>query len=254
MMRVLHVDLETAPNIAHVWQLWDVNVSLNQLIVPSYILCWAAKWDGERDVHFARVRHDARGGVVPASRRVMLERIHALLSQADAVVTYNGARFDLPKLRGEFIAAGLDPPAPFKSIDLFLTARRLGYPSSKLAYVAQALGVGSKVKHEGHDLWKACMADDEAAWGRMRRYNEGDVRLQERVYHRLRPWIAGHPNAGLYVDGDDPVCPRCASKRLQRRGFAAKNERKFQRFQCSGCGGWSTAAKADGEATTRRAL
>jgi len=34
-MQILLLDIETAPNTAHVWGLWNQNVSLNQLMESS---------------------------------------------------------------------------------------------------------------------------------------------------------------------------------------------------------------------------
>ena len=70
----------------------------------------------------------------------MLEGIHKLLDEADAVIHYNGKRFDIPSLNKEFLLNGMFPPAPFKEIDLLTVARgRFRFVSNKLDYVAQQL-------------------------------------------------------------------------------------------------------------------
>jgi uncharacterized protein YprB with RNaseH-like and TPR domain len=197
-MKVLHLDVETAPLTVHAWRLFDQNISLQQIVAGDYMLCWAAKWDGERAIRFASLRRDGQ--------HQMMGQLHALIQEADMVVTYNGDRFDLPWLNTEFFKAGLAPPRPCASYDLLPPIRRkFRLPSYKLAYVAQFLGVGSKVKHEGHDLWKACMAGDEGAWKRMERYNRGDVRLQERVYPQYQcqkcgGWTTDKRRSGPTVD------------------------------------------------------
>lgn len=79
----------------------------------------------------------------------MLKQIHALLNEADAVVHYNGAKFDIPTLNKEFILHGLPPPAPYKQIDLLRTARsQFKFPSNKLDYIAQALDLGKRLNIE----------------------------------------------------------------------------------------------------------
>lgn len=253
-MRVLILDIETAPNLAHVWRLWQTDVGLNQLIVPGYILCFAAKWLDERTVHFARVKHDARTGrPTAASQRAMLAKAHALLSEADVVVHYNGVSFDIPRLNAEFLECGFAPPAPFAQVDLYRAIKkRASFPNHKLAYVAERLGVGSKVKHEGHVLWRKCMADEAAAWGRMKRYNVGDVRLTEDLYKRILPWIPGHPNRALFVSDTEPRCPHCASTSLQRRGVTRTSAQTYVRYQCNGCGAWSRGTKKQSAAIVRR--
>lgn len=149
-MKILLLDIETAPHLAHVWGVWQQNVGMNQLLEPGYMLCWAAKWLGEKEVYFSSVRKGAGR---------MVKEIHQLMSEADAICTYNGNKFDLPTLNKEIFMAGLQPPAPSKSVDLLrVVKQRFRFPINKLDYVAQQLGIGAKVEHEGHELWIKCMA------------------------------------------------------------------------------------------------
>ena len=231
-MKLLLLDIETSPNVAHVWGLFKQNIAISQLIDSSYVMCWAAKWLGSEEVMFGSVRH---------GRKKMLQRIHKLLEQADAVVHYNGSRFDVPTLNKEFLLLGWHPPASFQQIDLLKTARqRFKFPSNKLDYVAKALGVGGKTKHAGHQLWIDCLAGDQQAWSTMEEYNKNDVTLLEKVYWKLLPWIKGHPNTSLY-DGSPMACPTCGSSSVVKRGFAYTQTVKYQRYACKQCGAWSRA-------------
>jgi DNA polymerase elongation subunit (family B) len=231
-MKILLLDIETAPNLVHVWGLYDQNVAINQIQAAGYVLCWAAKWYGDKEVMFDSVY---------ASRpKKMLKGIHKLIDQADVVVHYNGTKFDMPTLNKEFVLNELHPPAPYKQVDLLRTARsQFRFPSNKLDYVAQALGLGNKIKHPGHTLWVNCMAGDAEAWETMEKYNKQDVNLLEKVYDRLMPWIKAHPNHGIYDEPGIPVCPNCGSHQLQRRGFARTIANKYARYQCTNCGTWS---------------
>lgn len=239
---MLLLDIETAPNIAHVWGLWQQNVGINQIQVPGYVMCWAAKWHGGSKIHFAKVRYE---NGVPV-RQEMLEPIHALLDQADVVVHYNGRKFDIPTLNKEFILHEMAPPSPYKQVDLLaVTRREFRWPSNKLDYVCQQLGLGKKVKHAGHDLWNACMAGDPIAWRKMAAYNKNDVVILERLYDRLMPWIRNHPNHAMYAGR--PVCTNCGSTSLQSRGVAHTRGRSYPRFQCTSCSKWVRGTKAIGE-------
>lgn len=229
-MRILLLDIETAPNTAYVWGLFKQNISISQIVDSSNVLCWAAKWLGEDEVMF--------DSVVKSGRKRMLKRIHSLLDKCDAVVHYNGTRFDIPTLNKEFLEASMSPPAPYQQIDLLKTARqRFRFPSNKLDYVSRALGIGQKEKHEGFELWIKCMEKDKAAWERMEKYNKQDVVLLEAVYPRFLPWIKNHPNKGLF--SDSIVCSSCGSQHLQRRGYNMSAVGKYQRYQCQDCGSWS---------------
>ena len=179
-MKILLLDIETAPHVAHVWGLWQQNVGLPQILDAGYVMCWAAKWVGEEEVFFDSIHRND-----PVS---MLSNIHDLLDQADAVVHYNGKKFDIPTLNKEFLLYRFSPPAPYKQIDLLQVARsQFKFPSNKLDYVAQALEVGKKTKHAGHELWIGCMNNDPDSWEKMEEYNTNDVILLENVYFALLP-------------------------------------------------------------------
>lgn len=231
-MKVLLLDIETAPLTAYVWGLFKENIPIQRVIDSGHVLCWSAKWLGDDTVMFDSVHK--------SKPKRMLQRVHALLNDADVVIHYNGSRFDIPTLNKEFVLKGISPPSPYKQIDLLTTARRrFRFASNKLDYIAQMLGVGKKHAHEGFELWVKCMAGDDAAWKIMEEYNKQDVQLLEAVYHRFRPWIRNHPNVALFGSNDQPSCPVCGSTDLHRRGYAVTATSRYQRFQCTDCGHWS---------------
>ena len=238
-MKTLLIDIETAPNLGHVWGLFKQNVSINQIMDSGYVMCFSAKWLGSDEVYFYSV---PRNGT-----KRMLQKAHELLEEADAVIHYNGSRFDIPTLNKEFILQGFHPPSTYQQIDLLKTARqRFRFPSNKLDYIAKALGLGGKHKHAGHELWVQCMAGNPDAWIEMEKYNIQDVLLLEKVYHKLLPWIVNHPSHAVHNGVDS--CSNCGSTSLQRRGFAYTNSMKYQRYQCNSCGSWlrsKTAEKQD---------
>jgi len=234
-MKILLLDIESSPNTAHVWGLWQQNVSINQLMESSYVLCYAAKWYGDKQVMFDSVHK--------SKPKKMLKGIHDLLNDADAVVHYNGTKFDIPTLNKEFLLHSFNPPSPYKQIDLLRVVRsNFRFPSNKLDYVAQRLNLGKKHEHEGHELWVKCMNGDKDAWKRMEKYNIQDVVLLENLYGNLLPWIKSHPNHNLFRDGH--VCPNCSSSSLQRRGTAISATGTYQRYQCRSCGTWSQSTKS----------
>jgi hypothetical protein len=231
--KILLLDIETAPTLAYVWRLYDENIGVEQIVKPTRMICWAAKWVGQREMIFG-------SEWMPGGREAMLAGIHALLAEADAVVTYNGDKFDLPKLMGEFAMAKRSSPGPLTSIDLYKTARKLGLQSSRLAFVAPALGIGEKIKHEGFRLWLQVEAGDERARKRMERYNKQDTRLLEKLYTRLRPFIRNHPYLGSVERGH---CPSCESHRLQKRGTRRTKAFVIERLQCQSCGSWTDGVR-----------
>jgi hypothetical protein len=228
-MKILLLDVETAPNLVHVWGLWQQNVAINQILDSGYVLCWAAKWYGEEEILF--------DSVYRSKPKKMLGRIYKLINEADAIVHYNGTKFDMPTLNKEFLLHEMLPPAPYKQIDLLQTARRqFRFPSNKLDYIAKQLGLGAKTHHKGHQLWIDCMAKQKEAWDTMEEYNKNDVFLLEKVYDKLKPWIKGHPNHGVY--SGVLCCPTCGSEEYQSRGTEKTKAYQYRRFQCKKCGGW----------------
>lgn len=232
-MKLLLIDLETAPNVAHVWGMFNQNISTKQIQATGYTLCWAAKWYRKQGVMF--------DSVYASGEQDMIRGAWNLLNEADAVIHYNGTRFDVPTLNKEFLKAGLLPPEPYKQIDLLKTIRQqFRFHSNKLDEVLKQLGMQAKVQHKGHELWTECMARDPKAWKQMEAYNRRDVTIMEGLYTKLLPWITNHPNYGLYVDASRPVCSKCGSGKLTKQGVKRTKTQIYQQYKCSDCGSWNT--------------
>lgn len=237
-MRILLLDVETSPNIAPVWGVWKPHVDVSKLIGSSYLLCWAAKWLGDKDMQWMRAY-----GKNGRYRKGMLQGIHDLLDEADTIVHYNGSHFDIPTLNKEFLLHGMKRPAPYKEIDLLRAVRQqFMFTSNKLDYVCKQLGIGEKVKHKGLELWLDCMANDKVSWKEMEEYNKHDVIILERLYNRLLPWLRTHTNRSLH--SESLVCPNCGGSKHQRRGFSYTAAGCYQRYQCQECGAWYRGSKS----------
>lgn len=230
-MRILGYDIESKPNLNYTWGLHNQFIAINQIKEPQGMICWSTKEFGKKGVEYGDVTE--KGG-----HSAMVKRLYKLLSEADAVCTYNGNSFDNKMLNAELVLLGLAPLPPVKQIDLYRVVKKhFRFPSYKLDYVSRALGIGEKVQHEGFGLWRGCMDGDPKAWKRMRRYNEGDVLLLERLYNRLLPWINNHPSRSLETESH--VCPNCGSDKLQHRGYQTTKVARYKRLQCQKCGAWS---------------
>jgi DNA polymerase elongation subunit (family B) len=235
-VKILLLDIETAPNLAYVWGAFKQNITMDKIVENSEVLCWSAKWYGQPGVHY---RSNQTGKVS------MLRAVHKLLDEADVVVTYNGQSFDTRVLNREFLLAKLLPPSPYKQIDLYrVVTDRFDFPINKLDYVLKRLGFKGKVRHPGFQMWVDCAAGDAKAWAKMAAYNKRDTTELEQLYEVLRPWVRNHPNTGAF-DGRPDACPTCGEEgKLQRRGFAVTRDVKYPRFQCGGCGSWLRGKKA----------
>jgi hypothetical protein len=243
-MKLLHIDIETTPAKVLTWALFKQNISVDQILEPTSILCFAAKWDGEKEL----IYHKSQKQSGPAFDR-MIRAAYKLLSEADAVCHFNGNSFDIPRLNTEFIRLGLTPPKPIHNIDLKITAqKKFGFVSNRLAFLGPALGLGAKVRHEGWDLWKDCMKGIPEAWVIMEKYNKQDVVLLEKLYHKFLPWIDQHPNRFLFsqfVDLTSPHCTHCLSARGEWRGEQVTVTNVYKRWHCKDCGRWGRARTAE---------
>ena len=243
-MKILFLDIETSPITAHTWGLWNQNISIGQIIDSTEMLCFGARWAGEKKVIFKSVHHDGK--------KEMLDELHKLMDEADVLVGWNSKAFDSKHIRRELLENGYQPPSPYKDMDLMLAVKaQFKFPSNKLDYVAQKLGVGAKVKHSGFELWLKCMNGDRKAWAEMKKYQIQDVNLLVDLYEILKPWIPSHPNKALH-DGIEG-CIVCSSKNLQRRGVATTLIGKYPRYQCQDCGKWMRGPAAE-EISTYRSI
>lgn len=229
--RILVIDMETKPALAYVWGLFNQNIGINQLVSPSAPICFAAKFVGESKIYFYSDWGDGHEKMIKAA--------YDLLSEADAVVTYNGDSFDLKKFQGEFLLQHLPPPPPHNSIDLLKTVRKFGLQSNKLAFVGPMLKIGEKVKHAGFELWTSVMDGNIAAQKKMEKYCIGDVVLTDKLYLFVRPYITNHPHLGETLD----ACASCGSKNIGPRGWSRARVFKTRRYQCKDCGHWQLGEK-----------
>jgi hypothetical protein len=235
MSKILILDIETRPALAYIWRLFDENIGLEQLLEPSEMISFGAKWYGKPKTFYHAVKYSKGHEVNAYDRNLMLEAIHALWTEADALVTFNGDKFDLPKLQGEFIRAGLQPPPPVASIDVRKTTSSMGFTSGKLAHVAPLLGCGDKVDTNGFKLWAEYLQGSPSARKDMKEYNIHDVVLLERVYTKVRPYIKTHP----YIGEKALQCPVCDSSNVQQRGVRRTRTFMITRIHCQDCGAWS---------------
>lgn len=171
-----------------------------------------------------------------------------LLDEADVVLTQNGRSFDEKVANARFIIKGLPPPSPFKHIDTRLLAKkRFRFTSTKLEYMANALGVSCKKQQHkqfpGMELWTECLKGNPEAWEEMRKYNTADVLALEGVYEKLKPWGVGVDLNPFF--GDIVYRCQCGSNDFIKRGFEYSRTGKFRRFVCKACGAWHLASGKD---------
>jgi DNA polymerase elongation subunit (family B) len=240
--KILTWDIETSPAIVYSWGLFGQDHSVSQIIEPSRVLCFAAKWLDKKRTEFYSEYH--------TSREDMIAQAWRLLNEADIVVSYNGIGFDTKHMNREFLLAGLGPVSPFVDIDLLRINRaNFKFLSNKLGYVTEAVGLPTKLETGGMELWKQVLANDPKAWAKFKKYNVRDVAVTEKLYLLLAQsgWIKG-VHAGLF-NGNMTTCHSCGSADLTPVGVIYSRSSAWPKAVCV-CG---TFNKVLGNGQTRAA-
>lgn len=229
--KVLFFDIENTPNLAYVWGKYEQNVLAFKQ--EWLIMSFSYKWQGEETVKCVAM-NDFKD---TSSDKHVVKALHAILGEADLVVAHNGDEFDIKRARTRFLYHGLPPLPPLASVDTKKMAKKyFNFNGNGLQDLGIYLKLGKKLKNDGFDTWLGCMAGKKSSWNIMKKYNKQDVTLLEKVYDKLRPWMANHPNLSQLNNRFD--CNACGSSRLQKRGLRVTTSTKHQRHQCQDCGAW----------------
>lgn len=234
--RVIFLDIETAPSLGYYFDLYKEG-NIVATVEPWFMLSFAYKIQGESRIHYHCLADYPAYSKDRTNDKALVTDLHRLVfSAADVLVGHNIDRFDSRKSRARFIAHGLQPPPPIKTIDTLKIARRVfKLDSNRLSAVGEYLGLGGKAATTGWRLWEACINGDEKAWRQMAVYNKRDVELLEQVYDKLAPWQPTAPFTG--VTG----CPSCYSDRVTRQGTKPSRTGRRQQMKCQDCAHWFTA-------------
>lgn len=250
--RILVLDIETAPIVAHVWNAFKAFVPIKMIKDDWYIMSFSYKWLGDNDVvHkqlpdyplFKRDRQDDSA---------LVSDLWDVLDGADIVVWHNGKRFDKKRINARFLLNGITiPPTQYKQVDtLEIAKREFGFTSNSLEYLAKHFSIEQKLKNRkfnGADLWLECLAGNMEAWEEMRVYNNLDIISLESVYLKLRSWWHQHPNVQLEDDLDALVTPKCrvcgAPRTLENilrfNGYRTTSAGRYRKWQCK-CGAYNS--------------
>lgn len=246
-LKCLLVDIETWPVTAYIWQLKEQYVNLKQVEKDWSVAAWSAKWLG--DPPSKLIYRSTEGQDDVRDDKTILRKLWELLDEADVVITQNGMAFDCPRLTARFILHGWRPPKPYKHIDTFKIAKRIGgFTSNSLEYLTKKLCKKYKKlshrKFPGITLWAECLNRNKAAWREMRIYNIHDVLSMEELYLKLRPWAPESMPTPFVPINPSATCRVCGSK-AQRRGKELKRKYFVERIHCQNpkCGKWTTGDK-----------
>ena len=227
--KILILDIETFAADGYFWRIFQENIGVDQINNPPEVICFSAKWLGEKEVMFYSFWQHGQDEMLAAA--------YELMSEADAIVGFNHKKFDIPHLNTEFFKRGWPAPPKSTYVDLMQVAKtNFRFISNKLQFISQYAGIGHKLEHEGFPLWLKVMSGSEVARKKMERYCRRDTVLTEKLYNRMRTYIYNHPTF-------EHKKHNCGEEHGVKRGFRYTATMRIQRLRCKKCGGWFDGKK-----------
>lgn len=240
--KVLYIDIEVAPNIAAAWGIHEQRISYNDIIQEWFILSVQWSWDNSKKVNKLSVLDNKRGKKITDDSEIV-RKISEIISEADEVVGHNIKQYDLKRINAKIIEHKLPPLRIPTIVDTLVWARQFGFTSRKLGDLCKKLGLENKLSHSPGVFIRAAMGDRKAIQ-EIVEYGVGDIPTVRDLHLRLRPYATTVSNNNLYRGDGVKCCPKCGHEQFQARGFSVTITGKYQRFQCSGCGGWFKSGKS----------
>lgn len=216
--------------------LWDIECTH---LKPDFgtILCIGYRWLGQKQIHVPSIMDYKGWKNDPTDDSRLLQDFLKVISQADIIVTYNGAKFDVPYLKAKLLEHDLGYLPPFKHVDLYQVVRKNVLLSRRsLANVSRYLKLkAEKTPVEGRE-WKRAMSGNAASITYVIEHCKADVELLEEAYLKLRPLIKTHP-AIKYEIG---ACMICGEGSLVRKKYNWTKSRGMKAvYQCRHCESWA---------------
>ncbi len=238
--KVILFDLETIPNWNEALKVWPQLSNYPGLTLKatiSTIICAGWKELGEKQTHCINAWDFSRWDRNINDDFSVVKAISNVLADADAVVTHNGKRFDWRFLQTRIVFHKLPPLPKITHIDTCQEAKKNLYTfNNKLNTLAALIKSGKKLNHgEGWNLWVKVANKDEKAMRLMAEYCKQDVRVLEKVFNELKPFIGNIPNHNLFVNDEKRVCPNCGGKRLKSHGWRHTKTKSYRRLRCREC-------------------
>lgn len=257
--KMVFLDIEVAPSIVLAFSMFKHFSTPDHIMQFPYVLTAAWNWLHEsEDVvhHRALPDYDTFDEDVTNDYELICD-LWKVLDECDVVVIQN-SKFDLGWVQQQFVIHGLPQPSPFRVIcTLKNDKQNFSLPSNSLGYVVKYFRLEQeKLKHDGIDLWKRCMAGDLDAFADMIEYNCGDIPTLRNLYLATRAHIEKHPNLSIYYKDGKTRCPVCGGDNLEELDgkLAFTNLSKFASYRCGDCGTVKRSSQALNTSENRKSL
>jgi len=247
--KMVFLDVEVAPAIVVAFNMFKAFSSPDHIVQFPYLLTAAWNWlHDDKDVihHRALTDYETFEEDVTNDYELVCD-LWKVLDECDVMVAQN-AKFDKGWISQQFALYGLPEPSPYRIIcTLKGNKGNFSLPSNSLGYTTKYFRLEQeKLKHDGIDLWKRCMAGEDAAFDEMVTYNKGDIPTLRDLYLTTRAHIERHPNLAMYFKDGKSRCPVCGGDHLTLLDgkLAFTNLSKFQSYRCEDCGTVKRSAQA----------
>lgn len=229
--KILFLDIETSYIQAGIFQCFTRFVPHSSIIKDWNIICGAWKWQGERKVHIASV-----GQRNIYDDKKVVEKLLKVIREADIVVGHNIISFDLKKIKTRALQHGITDWVQPQTVDTYRIAKNeFLFSSNALDYITKYLDQGKKLDTT-RGLWLRIAQGDSSALAEMKKYNIHDVKIQEKVYNKMLPFITNHPNMNVILGSEKIICTNCGSSKIHRNGYRATRTGRYPRYRCDSCG------------------
>lgn len=239
----LFFDIETSPNLVYSWNIGrDISIDYKSIVQERAIICICWKWEHEHMVHSLQWNK--------GDDKQMLKTFTEMIQDADEIIGHNSDQFDIKWLRARCIYHGIPMIPDYTSVDtLKLSRKGFRFNSHRLDYIAKFLGLGEKL-NTGFDLWKDIMLkNDKTAMKKMIKYCCNDVKLLEKVFKKLDPYVLHKSHKSVHEGGEPHHCPSCTSKHTISNGMRIMaNGLRKHRMHCQNCGKYFSISNAVYEA------
>jgi len=201
----LFYDIETVPGLYLAYGLaWQTSIKQHQEVRPWMICVISYKWQGSSKVH--RLVFDQAN----MCDKKLVEDFVKVLNKADEIVAHNGDKFDIKKIRTRAMLNRVPMRPIYKSYDTLKKSRSfLSTGDNRLDALANMLGVGAKLPHQGWKMWKGVAEGDKKALKAMGDYCDVDVIVLEDVYDVIYQYGTVNIHEGVLLGNPTYSCKSC---------------------------------------------
>ena len=232
--KILFVDIENTPMVGYFWNLWQQNLSTDNVIRDWHLLSYSAKWLFDEEIKSEVLTPKE---IEKSDDFRLVTSLWNLLDESNIAVAFNGISFDFKRCNTRFLKHGLRPPSYYVPVDPIITAKKkFDISSNKMDYISEFIDGDRKI-HTNFSLWVRCMNGEEDALEEMENYNKQDIVVLETIYLNLLPWMEGHPNLNVFYRDNVSRCPQCASENISFSGKTYPTlTNLYDAYRCTDCG------------------